>query len=205
MMHKRLITLTAAAATACAIGVTGIAVSAAGHETSGASLSAKQQALAEVHQQYLQNQAAPRAVKAPHSVVIAQPTPCVATVALPFGGTGISYGGQGGPFGSPAVFAAISSWVGTVDARGRTYAVWSGATGTPDGSAGVPAVDVYLEMRTPDGCAVTYKAVGTFTSPTATGPLTITSVDGVAVHLVSPTGQSLYFDLTTDRFAAAHP
>jgi hypothetical protein len=145
-------------------------------------------------------QAAPRPAKTdPRSMVIPTTTPCSPPVSLPFPQGGIVVGRQGGPFGSGTNFSATSSWVGTLN-TGATYAVWAGAKGVSPVPA-IPAVDVYTQQRSNDGCGVTNSHVGTFLDSAAAGPLVIQSVSGSTLVLSGTGGHVYRFDLLTHTFA----
>ncbi len=69
----------------------------------------------------------------------------------------------------------------------------------------MPAVWVNRTSLTTDGCTVNLTTVGDFIERSASGLLSITSVQGDWVYLQAEGGSHFYFDLTTDRFSTLPP
>jgi hypothetical protein len=191
------------------VGVLGTVIVAAGNTPGPSPTASSQKADIEQReqQQIAQGQAGGLTAKQSALPNLRTPPPAApcAQMTLPFPTGGISAHTQGGPFGSARAFAASSSWAGSVNSGSPTYAVWSGATGTPSGAPGTPAVTVYAESVAPGGCSVVYTPVGVFTATDVAGPLKIEGVAGRWLTLSSAAGQIRYFDIVADHFSQTSP
>ncbi|MGH7685884.1 MAG: hypothetical protein ACREN2_03600 [Candidatus Dormibacteria bacterium] len=183
------------------LGVAAVVASSA--PTQSPLLTQKQQFIATEKQRIAQGQAGGAAAEesALANLQTPLPAPPCNRVTLPFPSAGINPNRQGGPFGSSTNFQALSSWVGSTAPGGPVYAVWSGASGSPSGSAGAAAVTVYTETLAADECGVNYAHVGTFLVSGMQGPIRIIAASGRWLSLSDPAGQLRYFDLDADKFA----
>jgi hypothetical protein len=187
---------------AASTAVVGIVIAHAAAGDTGDTAAAKQQYQALLQQGYSQDQAAIPAPKAAAGVLPSF-APC-SPEALPSAGIDNSPV-QVGP-DSYEAFVTSNQWTGPVaTAASPAYVVWAGVTGENASPPGIPAVVVDVRTLSPDGCTVTTAEVGTFTEPVATGPLSITSVQGTWVYLQTPNGVPFYFNLATDQFTSSAP
>ena len=114
---------------------------------------------------------------------------------------GLEQDGQA-PF-SPMVFVVKDSWKGPVESPTQWLLVFAGATRdvhAEGGAAGPAALRVYRITTTSAGVLDTFVLIGNLLSPTTSGPLTITAVNGTVLDLQTEGGESLTFDLLTQQF-----
>jgi len=100
-----------------------------------------------------------------------------------------------GPFSSD-VFLVRNVWTGPV---GSTWLqVYAGAARKVPGGSSLGAAGLRIYSMTATGAAMQY--LGFFPAPTASGPLSISAVNGTIVQLRTDSGQSLAFNLTSLQY-----
>lgn len=109
---------------------------------------------------------------------------------------------QVGP-GPSDLFTTVNQWTGPVTGSpGTQFIVWAGKTGAGSASPNVPALTVAARTLGSDGCSTRTTMIGTFSAPQAGAALSIVSVSGNAVALVSQSGMRISFDLVGHVFSS---